>query len=81
MGGYFVVWEGIYKPGSVVNNDLSRTHVAARLKPPFGTRRAAALSQLVLLRIGFTWQYGLQHSGELLPRLSILTAVRRETSR
>ena len=29
--------------------------------------------QSALHRIGFTWQYALAHSGELLPRLSILT--------
>ena len=28
----------------------------------------------VLLRIGFTWPCSLLHAGELLPRLSILTA-------
>ncbi len=80
MGGCSV-GEGIYKPGSVANNDLSRARVAARLKPPFGTRRAAASFQLVLLRIGFTWQRSHLRPGELLPRLSILTAVCREASR
>ncbi len=65
--------KGIYKPGSVADNDLSRPPVAMRLKPPFGTRRAAALFQLVLLRIGFTWRCGLPHPGGLLPRLSTLT--------
>ena len=68
--------EGACKPGSVVDDDLSWRRVAARLQPPFGTRRAAALSQLALLRIGFTWQCGCPHPGELLPRLSILTAKR-----
>ncbi len=65
--------KGIYKPGSVADNDLSRPYVAIQLKPPFGTRRAAALFQLVLLRIGFTWQCGRPHPGGLLPRLSTLT--------
>jgi len=60
------------KPGSVENSDLSWLYVAIQLAPPFGTRRAAALFLLVLLRIGFTWQYSRLYSGELLPRLSIL---------
>lgn len=72
--GSFARREGVCKPGSVVDNDLSGPRVAARLKPPFGTRRAAASSQLALLRIGFTWRRGYPRPGELLPRLSILTA-------
>ena len=28
---------------------------------------------MTLHRVGFTWQHGLPHSGELLPRLSTLT--------
>lgn len=74
--GAFLRREGVCKPGSVVDNDLSGPRVAARLKPPFGTRRAAASSQLALLRIGFTWRRGYPRPGELLPRLSILTAKR-----
>ena len=43
------------------------------LQPSFGTRRTSVSSRLMLLRIGFTGQCGLPHSGELLPRLSTLT--------
>ena len=48
------------------------------VKPSFQARRAAALPELMLLRIGFTQQRGLPRSGELLPRLFILTGkIRR----
>ena len=35
-------------------------------------------SQLMLHRIGFTWQHGSPRSGELLPRLSILAQKNTE---
>ena len=31
----------------------------------------------VLLRVGFTWPHSLLYAGELLPRLSILTVIKR----
>ena len=58
-----------------MNNHLSWTYVAARL---FATREAAEQAETlrwVLLRIGFTWPHSLLCAGELLPRLSTLTAV------
>ena len=35
-------------------------------------------SNQTLHRVGFTWQYSLLHSGELLPRLSTLTKVKNK---
>ena len=64
-----------YKPSSVVNNHLSWIYVAANLHATsIGAAEQAYAPAAVLLRIGFTWPYGLPHAGELLPRLSILTA-------
>ena len=42
--------------------------------PPFGTAGPTITSRSVLHRVGFTWPPGLPDAGELLPRLSILTA-------
>jgi len=43
--------------------------------PPSGkAEQAVKFLFAVLLRIGFTWPRGLPRAGELLPRLSILTA-------
>ena len=63
-----------YKPSSVVNNHLSWIYVAANLHATsIGAAEQAYAPAAVLLRIGFTWLCCLQHTGELLPRLSILT--------
>ncbi len=64
------------KPGSVVNNHLSRTHVAVRLMPPRWAAEQTLTPGGVLLRIGFTWLRRLRRTGELLPRLSILACLR-----
>ena len=42
------------KPGSVLNDDLSRLHVAMQLQPPPGTRRARIVPIWALLLVGFT---------------------------
>ena len=67
----------VCKPSSVLNDHLSRPGIAPRLQPPFKARRASVSLSLVLLRIGFTGPRGLPRAGELLPRLSTLTALRR----
>jgi len=62
------------KPSSVVNNHLSWIYVAINLfATSIGAAEQAYAPAAVLLRIGFTWLCCLQHTGELLPRLSILT--------
>ena len=76
-GGFFKIAERTYKPSSVVCDNLSRRRIAAPLKPPFGSTGPVIASQLVLHRIGFTWQQGSPCSGELLPRLSTLAVVKR----
>ncbi len=63
-----------YKPSSVVNNHLSWIYVAINLfATSIGAAEQAYAPAAVLLRIGFTWLCRLRHTGELLPRLSILT--------
>ena len=42
------------KPGSVLNDDLSRLHVAIQLQPPPGARRARIAPIWALLLVGFT---------------------------
>ena len=42
------------KPGSVLNDDLSRLHVAMQLQPPPGARRARIAPIWALLLVGFT---------------------------
>lgn len=42
------------KPGSVLNDDLSRLHVAMQLQPPPEARRARIASLWALLLVGFT---------------------------
>ena len=65
-----------YKPSSVVNNHLSWIYVAANLHATsIGAAEQAYAPATVLLRIGFTWLCRLRHTGELLPRLSILTKL------
>ena len=65
-----------YKPSSVVNSHLSWPGVTATAQCHLlGTRRADAVSSsAVLLRIGFAEPRSLLRAGELLPRLSTLTA-------
>ena len=66
------------KPSSVVNNHLSWICVAADLfATSIGAAEQAYAPAAVLLRIGFTWLCRLRHTGELLPRLSILTCKSR----
>ena len=63
-----------YKPSSVLNNHLFWIYVAANLHATsIGAAEQAYAPAAVLLRIGFTWLCRLRHTGELLPRLSILT--------
>ena len=65
-----------YKPSSVVNNHLSWIYVAANLHATsIGAAEQAYAPATVLLRIGFTWLHCFQCTGELLPRLSILTKL------
>ena len=52
---------------------LGRTSPYASL-PPVKLPSKLKTLRWVLLRIGFTWPHGLPHAGELLPRLSTLTA-------
>ncbi len=52
---------------------LGRTSPHASL-PPVKLPSKLKTLRWVLLRIGFTWPCSLLHAGELLPRLSILTA-------
>ena len=57
-----------------MNSHLSRLYVATQLKPPVGAHRADVSLQSALLRIGFAGPHSLLCAGELLPRLSTLTA-------
>jgi len=58
------------------DDHLSRTDVTDSLMRPYpGTERAAPLfPYLILLQVGFTWPASYLTAGELLPRLSTLTA-------
>ena len=57
-----------------MNNHLSWICVATDLfATSIGAAEQAYAPATVLLRIGFTWLCRLRHTGELLPRLSILT--------
>ena len=66
--------EFTYKPSSVIDDHLSGKAVANLLKPLFTVHRANVLPYSVLLRIRFTGLLRLRKAGELLPRLSTLTA-------
>lgn len=59
------------------DDHLSRTGVTDSLMRPYpGTERAAPLfPYLILLQVGFTWPASYLTAGELLPRLSTLTAT------
>jgi len=47
--------EQVCKPGSVVDDHLSRPCITAQLKPPLGDGRAAHVPPItVLLQVGFT---------------------------
>ena len=64
----------IYKPSSVVNSHLSWQCVATTAQRHLlGTAEHALCPSTVLLQIGFTRLICLHITGELLPRLSILT--------
>ena len=63
-----------YKPGSVSDSHLSRRTVAGTLKPPRERPGQPIAPIPVLLRIEFTASDCSQPMGELLPRLSTLTA-------
>ena len=78
--GFLCLYDQAYKPGSVSNSNLSGPLVAEGFKPPGrGPPGKRYLLFAVLLRIGFTQPHGLPHAGELLPRLSILTARGRRS--
>lgn len=65
----------IYKPSSVVNSHLSWQCVTTNAQRHLpGTAEQALCPSTVLLQIGFTRLICLHITGELLPRLSILTA-------
>ena len=66
----------VCKPSSVFDDNLSCLPVAGQIQPPTRGRGGPPLCALyaVLLRIGFTWPHSRQCAGELLPRLSTLTA-------
>ncbi len=71
-------WEPACKPGFVVDNHSSRTHVTIRLKQPTRTRRGPRLKgpYLVLLRVGFTIAVECCHPrGALLPHPFTLTVT------
>ena len=73
-------YEQACKPSSVLDSHLSRPYISARLKPLTKIRRASAPLKhrdtfvSVLHRVGFTGPVSRLTAGELLPRLSILTA-------
>jgi len=69
------ICEQNYKPGSVFDSHLSRRAVANTLKPPRERPGRPYAPIPVLLRIEFTAAVCSQPSGELLPRLSTLTAA------
>ena len=68
-----------YKPGSVLNNHLSRPAIADRLQRPTfraGDGQPPSSPCLVLLRVGFTRPACLHAAGELLPHhFNLTTAV------
>ena len=68
----------VCKPGSVFCSHLSRPSVAAGFKPPPRDGRVGLMCpSTALLRIEFTASFRLRTMGELLPRLSTLTALLR----
>ena len=75
LGSMVLVYDRDYKPGSVIDSHLSRHTVADMLKPPPRRRSGQPIvSSTVLLRIEFTASRCSHVMGELLPRLSTLTA-------
>ena len=68
------VCEQVCKPGSVFDSHLSSRCVAAAVKPPRERPGKPVAPIAVLLRIEFTATDTFEPSGELLPRLSTLTA-------
>ena len=75
-GAYFC--DQVCKPGSVFCSHLSRRTVADTLQPPPRDDRAGLMCpSTALLRIEFTASFRLRTMGELLPRLSTLTALLR----
>ena len=66
--------QSVCKPGSVFDSHLSTRRVAAVLQPPRERSGQPIAPIPVLLRIEFTASDTLEPMGELLPRLSILTA-------
>jgi len=64
------------KPSSVVNGHLSWRIVTDTLQRLHEARRAAAYAPISILhRMGFTWPACRQTAGELLPRLSTISAL------
>ena len=73
-GGLISQCEQVCKPGSVFDRHLSSRTVADAVKPPRERPGKPVAPIAVLLRIEFTATDTLEPSGELLPRLSTLTA-------
>ncbi|BFJ84062.1 hypothetical protein Ruko_04790 [Ruthenibacterium sp. TH_2024_36131] len=67
------------KPGSVLNDDLSRLYVAAQLKPPPRTRRETYRPHTGVApgRVYRAAQVT-KRAGALLPHLSTLTGLKRQ---
>ena len=67
----------VCKPGSVLDDHLSRRNISARSSGPLpGQGRAAPLCPPTLLRMGFTQPPRLRDAGELLPRhFTLATAL------
>ena len=63
------------KPGSVVDDHLSRPYITVRFLPPLRPSGQRSVSYTVLLRMGFTRPPNYPGAGELLPRLFILTRL------
>ena len=63
-----------YKPGSVLDNHLSRRTVTYTLKPFKGTRRAS-LTFPKLLQVGFTREFSCHLPCALLPHISTITLI------
>ena len=63
-----------YKPGSVLDNHLSRRTVTYTLKPFKGIRRAS-LTFPKLLQVGFTREFSCHLPCALLPHISTITLI------